>query len=558
MNIQVELSSVQHAQATLLASTYSGTFAAPSLAGYSPVPSLQLVATEHSAAITGSPGSATVVELAISGEVQWSAGNLQSMITAVESHEALASRAFTDFNPLSGEGRVQSTAESVYTSFGGRPAFNPGSLVFTPAVIGPELAESAESLLSKFTATNDAAVGDAINFWTTYAGRMTDLSTDLVTAAQRLLADNSGAAINAAVKYLVSLSSRVTQVSASAGIIAGHLGVLPAVRGMAIAQLGAIEAEAAVITDPAAREAFERSAIAAFLTGPYMSELQAAVPTIPNLTQPELSVSVAKSVQSGLNGGNGLAGASQAGLSPTGMAASGATSAASAVPAATSGPISGPNGMSPAGSPMSPSTPMSPTSGATPTIPGTAPMTPAGATSPAGAPSAAMPMGPTAMNPAATSPASGFNTSASTPRGPNGAGLGGVSGGGVPTSSVARPSGIGGGLGRGAPGSAGIGGAGRGSGASADPGGRSGSSAASLARTPGAQATGRGGSSATGAAGASGAAQSPYRRGNSDRDADVGGIRGTANDYEQDEYQRELFGEEPVTVPALIGRNVRG
>lgn len=507
-------------------------------------------------AITGSPGSATAIEVAISGEVQWSAGNLQSMITALESHEAIAAGAFAAFEPSEGKGRIQSTAESMFTNFGGRPPFNPGALVFTPAMIGPELAETAESLLSKFTATNDAAVGDAINFWTTYAGRMTDLSTDLVTAAQRLLGENSGAAIDAAVKYLVGLSGRVAQVSASAGIIAGHLGVLPAVRGMAISQLGAIEAEASVITDPAAREAFERSAISAFLTGPYVSQLQSSVPTIPNLTQPDFSVSAAKAAQSGLNGGQGLTGASQAGLAPAGMAASGATTAASAIPAATSGPISGPNGMNPA-APASPTAPMSPTAGATPTIPGGAPMSPAGASAPMGSPSAAMPMGPTAMN-SATSPAGGHGASAAAPRGVGSMG-GPVSGRGVPTSSGTRSPAFAGGLGRGAAGSSGVGGAGRGSGASSVPGGRSGTSATAVARASGAQAAGgRGAAGAAGSTGAGAAAQSPYRRGNAAPDADVGGIRGTANDYEQDEYQRELFGEEPVTVPALIGRNVRG
>ena len=41
-------------------------------------------------------------------------------------------------------------------------------------------------------------------------------------------------------------------------------------------------------------------------------------------------------------------------------------------------------------------------------------------------------------------------------------------------------------------------------------------------------------------------------------DANVGAIRGAGRDFEQDEYQRELFGDEPTTVPAVIGANVRG
>ena len=41
-------------------------------------------------------------------------------------------------------------------------------------------------------------------------------------------------------------------------------------------------------------------------------------------------------------------------------------------------------------------------------------------------------------------------------------------------------------------------------------------------------------------------------------DANVESIRSTGRDFEQDEYQRELFGDEPTTVPAVIGANVRG
>ena len=70
--------------------------AAPSvsLAGYSPVPSMQMVATQHSSAIVGSSGCSVVVSAAIDAEIQWSAANLKSMVTALESHEMDTGSAF--------------------------------------------------------------------------------------------------------------------------------------------------------------------------------------------------------------------------------------------------------------------------------------------------------------------------------------------------------------------------------------------------------------------------------------------------------------------------------
>ena len=69
---------------------------------------------------------------------------------------------------------------------------------------------------------------------------------------------------------------------------------------------------------------------------------------------------------------------------------------------------------------------------------------------------------------------------------------------------------------------------------------------------PGGHAAGGSSSSKNGAAHAAAHRHGPRH------DANVEAIRGTGRDFEQDEYQRELFGEEPTTVPAVIGANVRG
>ena len=515
---------------------------------------MQMVATQHSSAIVGSSGCSVVVSAAIDAEVQWSAANLKSMITALQSHESDTGTAFTAIDPLNTPKKLQVADGLVHHAFGARPPFNPGTLVFSPAIIGPETADTAESLLAKFTATNDATVGEAIAYWSGYRTRMTDLATTLADAALKLLGDNEGAAFDAAAASLTGLAGRVTNVAASAGILAAHLKALPAVKTMAVNALSSIEAQSRTITDPAAKEAFERAEITAFITGPYLGQLQTAVPTIPNLTQPDFSSSAADMVASGVAGGHGNAGASQAGLSPAGMttaAATPATAASSMAPAA-SGPITGPGGMNPTGgaptgAPAAPST-----SGPISTIPGgaTSPMTPAGTTAPAN--SGTMPPAPAGM-----SPAGNGGAGASGPGSRGTSGIGNIAGLG--------PGAVGGrgGIGSGGPGGLGNSGA-RGRGGFATPGtGANGGTGSGKAPHTTAAAIGRqtnpGGHAAGGSSSSkNGAAHAAAHRHGPRHDANVEAIRGTGRDFEQDEYQRELFGEEPTTVPAVIGANVRG
>ncbi|WP_146007476.1 hypothetical protein [Corynebacterium xerosis] len=534
--------------------------ATPSLAGYSPVPSMQMVATQHSSAIVGSSGCSVVVSAAIDAEIQWSAANLKSMVTALESHEMDTGAAFESIDPLNAPKKLQVADGIVHHAFGARPPFNPGNLIFTPAVVGPEAMETAESLLGKFTATNDAAVGDAIIYWSNYATRMTELASTLASAAGKIAADNEGAAFDAAAASLTGLAGRVGNVAASATIMVTHLSALPAVKAMAINVLGSIAHQSQAIPDAAAREAFERAEITAFVGGPYLGQLQTAVPTLPNLTQPDFSVSAPDLVASGINGGHGIAGASQVGLAPAGMtsAAAAPASAASSMAPATAGPISGHHGMPPAGG--TPSTaPMTPsTSGPVPTLPGTsAPLTPSGATAPASINSGgAMPPAPTGMAPAGATSGTG---------GASGAGSRGASGIG----NMAGLGGTGGtGGGRvGGPGAGGAGGFGNGAASRSRGGiGTGGHPVAGSGKTPsttavartgplGANSQGTASSTKTaGTAHALGAQRNGTHRG----ETNVGTIRGAGRDFEQDEYQRELFGDEPVTVPAVIGANVRG
>ena len=130
----------------------------PTLGGYSQVPSLQLVANEHSLAITGSPGSASSIHLAMGKQLTWAQTNLADFRRVITEHESTMNRILRSINPFNGDGA--SIAEVARTSgvFQRRPMFEAGSLTFAPVTLSAELCLDAKTLLSMFSSTNDGAV----------------------------------------------------------------------------------------------------------------------------------------------------------------------------------------------------------------------------------------------------------------------------------------------------------------------------------------------------------------------------------------------------------------
>ncbi|KKO82348.1 hypothetical protein WU86_03615 [Corynebacterium xerosis] len=81
------------------------------------MPSMQMVATQHSSAIVGSSGCSVVVSAAIDAEIQWSAANLKSMVTALESHEMDTGAAFESIDPLNAPKKLQVANGIVHHAF---------------------------------------------------------------------------------------------------------------------------------------------------------------------------------------------------------------------------------------------------------------------------------------------------------------------------------------------------------------------------------------------------------------------------------------------------------
>ncbi|PLA35588.1 hypothetical protein CYJ42_06765 [Corynebacterium amycolatum] len=587
-------------------------FMQPNLAGYSQVPSLQLVATEHSLAISGSSGSSAAVGLSLGKQLTWAQTNLADFRRVITEHESTMNRILRSINPFNGDGA--SLAEVARTSgvFQRRPMFEAGSLTFAPVTLSAELGLDAKSLLSMFSSTNDGAVAEAIAYWNNFADTMTTLASNLTSISSGLVSSNSGAVFSAADSTMKGLAARATSIATASEVMAGHLAVLPSVKAMAVNALSAIEAESKALPNPGAQKAFEQAEVAAFLSGPYTAQLQTAIPRIPNLVSADAGSGVTAEVSVGATVA-GRSGTSQFSLSPAGM--TGSMQAASTPVGATSTVPDSPTPQSTSASPSAPSHVQPSTSTlSNPTNPSAAPVHPASPSSPTSSTiSPTSPTGtstmaqPSTANPAMITPSgasaplqrtspqgvSPYGVHGNRPAGPLGAGrTAGLTPAGnipaLPPSGNASPRPPASGLPTSSPGRMPAPTAGRGMGTGLGP-GVAGSALPNASNSPAQRGSGlmnslisarnRTATGATGAAGGTAGAAAGNRSAGAFA-ATTAGNRGgllqkgsapsarkltnvatirdnDAGAFEQNEYQKELFGDAPITIPAVIGHNVR-
>lgn len=321
MIFQATLDSISKA-ASSLSSNSAGALrsmaSAPSLTGYSPIPSMQSVATQHSNAINGATGSSTLVARALLRELEWAAVNLRSLENIVGRNESSLASLFQRVDPAHSTGTIATSFTEIAGSFTRRPPFQVGNFAFTPALITSEVATDATTLLAMFAATNDGLVANASAYWDSYSAQMSALSGEIMNVVSQLSAANTGLVFESAATTLTGFSERANQIAESATILSGHLKVLPAVKAMAVNALSSIQAQSAAIPDIAAKKSFEQAEVAAFMAGPFATELHSAVPTIPNLVSPDLGSGVTAAAMIGTNVAI-QSGTNQMGLTPKGM-----------------------------------------------------------------------------------------------------------------------------------------------------------------------------------------------------------------------------------------------
>ena len=254
----------------------------PHLSTYSPVPSLQSLANQHSSAIEGSTGCAILVVNAIGHEIEWSTNNLKAIADSIGRQEDNIKRGFEVSAP-----KLNPSVEIQYAhNFTARPEFQVGNLSFHAASLTNEIAIDAEKLLGLFESTRDEEIIQAISFWESTSHAMSTISDTIHTIASRLSAEHEGEAFAAASNQLEGLSKRINLVSESSDIMANSLSPMPYIRSNATTNLREILSRSRNIEDPTAREEFLLSETQHYLTNGYLTQLQEVVPKLSSLTTP--------------------------------------------------------------------------------------------------------------------------------------------------------------------------------------------------------------------------------------------------------------------------------
>lgn len=254
----------------------------PILATYSPVPSLQNIANQHSAAIAASTGCAVSVNGAIGREIQWASTNLKSLNDSIEFHD---NSVYESFGGTSIESNLSVNSQLTH-NFTARPEFQVGQLTFKGVTLTTELNCEPETLLSYFRSTKDQLVFDAIDFWNTFGSTMTSISLDISALADRIDEDNTGEVFTAVFSQLKSLSERIRLVAESSTSMATSLSPLSEIRPMCVHQLETILERNRSMEDQAKRREISSAETSTFLREVYLPQLQLAVPSIQSLTRP--------------------------------------------------------------------------------------------------------------------------------------------------------------------------------------------------------------------------------------------------------------------------------
>lgn len=275
-NIYNDLSEI-----ALLTGTSTNT---PTLSSYSPIPSMQHLANQHSSAISASTGCATLVSNAIMREIEWSTNNIKSLVDSLTFQEKSLSSTFDNIMPQ--DSLHPAVSREFYHSFAARPEFQVGNLIFHPATLTSEYSQSAEALLKGFEATSDGAIFDAQRFWANLSEKMTTSSDSILVVANQLEFDHDGEVFSGAATHLRGLSERIKLVVKSSEEMVSSLDSLPEIKNMSTSTIRGIIENTSHIPNKTTRIQMEGREILEFLNTRFLPQIQTALPTISSLTTP--------------------------------------------------------------------------------------------------------------------------------------------------------------------------------------------------------------------------------------------------------------------------------
>ena len=242
---------------------------------YSGISELSELGATHGCVLYGSVGSAITVAQSLAEQVDWGRHTLDLNRQSFLGQDCVFGKALASCD-------VQHLVEQIRATYAPHPA--PCFADFSFPTPMPTIPISLDDVIARLASTNHAQAHQALTSWTAMSSISHQASAELNSIANDLFKENSGDVICAAHKTLTAMAATAEAFSLTSAGMAGTVGYFAAIALAFLPGLMTARTLLLAIPEPAERESIEAAILVKF-RALFGQALMGAVPAIRNLTQ---------------------------------------------------------------------------------------------------------------------------------------------------------------------------------------------------------------------------------------------------------------------------------
>jgi len=229
----------------------------------------------HGCVLYGSVGSAITVAQSLAEQIDWGRHTLDLNRQSFLGQDCVFGKALASCD-------VQHLVEQIRATYAPHPA--PCFADFSFPTPMPTIPISLDDVIARLASTNHAQAHQALTSWTAMSSISHQASAELNSIANDLFKENSGDVICAAHKTLTAMAATAEAFSLTSAGMAGTVGYFAAIALAFLPGLMTARTLLLAIPEPAERESIEAAILVKF-RALFGQALMGAVPAIRNLTQ---------------------------------------------------------------------------------------------------------------------------------------------------------------------------------------------------------------------------------------------------------------------------------
>lgn len=242
---------------------------------YSGMSELSELGATHGCVLYGSVGSAITVAQSLAEQIDWGRHTLDLNRQSFLGQDCVFGKALASCD-------VQHLVEQIRATYAPHPA--PCFADFSFPTPMPTIPISLDDVIARLASTNHAQAHQALTSWTAMSSISHQASAELNSIANDLFKENSGDVICAAHKTLTAMAATTEAFSLTSAGMAGTVGYFAAIALAFLPGLMTARTLLLAIPEPAERESIEAAILVKF-RALFGQALMGAVPAIRNLTQ---------------------------------------------------------------------------------------------------------------------------------------------------------------------------------------------------------------------------------------------------------------------------------